>query len=131
MEDKNEAARKIIVALDVENEKEAYDLVKLLSPPVSCYKVGMRLYTACGPRIIQGLKELGVKVFLDLKFHDIPNTVASTVEVAAGFGIEMFNIHLSGGREMMEPQYWIRQMCKAAGPRRYRFDLLKRKNVKR
>jgi orotidine-5'-phosphate decarboxylase len=109
MEDKNEAARKIIVALDVENEKEAYDLVKLLSPPVSCYKVGMRLYTACGPRIIQGLKELGVKVFLDLKFHDIPNTVASTVEVAAGFGIEMFNIHLSGGREM------IQAAVKAAG----------------
>lgn len=97
------------MALDVENEKEAYDLVKLLSPTISYYKVGMRLYTACGPRIIQGLKELGVKVFLDLKFHDIPNTVASTVEVVANFGIDMFNIHLSGGRKM------IQAAVKAAG----------------
>lgn len=102
MTDINEAAQRIIVALDVDHEKEAYDLVKLLSPPISYYKVGMRLYTACGPRVIAGLKELGARVFLDLKFHDIPNTVASTVEVVTRLGVDMFNIHLSGGKNMVK-----------------------------
>ena len=95
-----EAAAKVIVALDVDNEAEAYALVKLLSPPVNYYKVGMKLFTTCGPRVITGLKELGVKIFLDLKFHDIPHTVASAAEVVTRYGVDMFNIHLSGGREM-------------------------------
>lgn len=99
--DKNTMAEKIIVALDVEKEEEAYTLVKQLSPPIKFYKVGMRLFTACGPRIISGLKNLEVKVFLDLKFHDIPNTVASTAEVVTRLGVDMFNIHLSGGRDMI------------------------------
>jgi orotidine-5'-phosphate decarboxylase len=98
---KKEAAEKIIVALDVAKEEQAYDLVKRLSPPLSFYKVGMRLYAAAGPRIITGLKKMGARVFLDLKFHDIPNTVASTVEVVTGYGIDMFNIHLSGGSAMI------------------------------
>ncbi len=100
--DKEAIAEKIIVALDVGTEEEAYDLVRRLSPPLSFFKVGMRLFVACGPRIISGLKNMGVRVFLDLKFHDIPNTVASTAVVVTRLGVDMFNIHLSGGREMIE-----------------------------
>ncbi len=99
--DKEALAEKIIVALDVEKEEEAYDLVRHLSPPVSFFKVGMKLFVSCGPRIITGLKNMGVKVFLDLKFHDIPNTVASTAAVVTGYGVDMFNIHLSGGHDMI------------------------------
>ncbi len=100
--DKDDAAGKIIVALDVENEEEAYNLVRHLSPPLSYFKVGMRLYMSCGHRIIYGLKNMGVQVFLDLKFHDIPNTVASTAEVVTRMGVDMFNIHLSGGSAMIK-----------------------------
>ena len=98
---KKEAAEKIIVALDVAGEEQAYELVSRLSPPLSFYKVGLRLYALAGPRIISGLKKMGVKVFLDLKFHDIPNTVASAVEVITAYGVDMFNIHLSGGSVMI------------------------------
>lgn len=100
--DKEAIAEKIIVALDVDTEEEAYELVRHLSPPLSYFKVGMRLFVSSGPRIISGLKNMGVRVFLDLKFHDIPNTVASTAAVVTRLGVDMFNIHLSGGREMIE-----------------------------
>lgn len=99
--DENSNAEKIIVALDVDSEDEAYSLVKHLSPPLNFFKVGLRLYVSCGPRIIKGLKNLGVNVFLDLKFHDIPHTVSSTAEVVTLLGVDMFNIHLSGGRDMI------------------------------
>ncbi|NMB41080.1 MAG: orotidine-5'-phosphate decarboxylase [Firmicutes bacterium] len=99
--EKKEAAEKIIVALDVAEEEDACGLVKDLCPPLSFFKVGMRLYAACGPRIITKLKNLGVKVFLDLKFHDIPHTVASAVEIITSYGVDMFNIHLSGGSDMI------------------------------
>ncbi len=100
--DKEAIAEKIIVALDVDTEEEAYELVRRLSPPLTYFKVGMRLFVSSGPRIISGLKNMGVRVFLDLKFHDIPNTVASTAAVVTRLGVDMFNIHLSGGREMIE-----------------------------
>ncbi len=99
--DQETAAGKIIVALDVDNEEEAYNLVRHLSPPLRYFKVGLRLYMSCGPRIIYGLKNMGVRIFLDLKFHDIPNTVAATAEVVTRMGVDMFNIHLSGGRDMI------------------------------
>lgn len=98
---KQETAAKIIVALDVDNEEQVYNLVRLLSPPIRYFKVGMRLFTACGPRILRTLKKMGVKIFLDLKYHDIPYTVASTAQVVTAYGVDMFNIHLSGGREMI------------------------------
>ncbi len=100
--DKEAVAGKIIVALDVETEEEAYNLVRHLSPPIGYFKVGMRLYMSCGHRIIYGLKNMGVQVFLDLKFHDIPNTVASAAEVVTRMGVDMFNIHLSGGSAMVQ-----------------------------
>ncbi len=99
--DKETVAGKIIVALDVDTEEDAYNLVRHLSPPLGYFKVGLRLYMSCGQRIIYGLKNMGVRVFLDLKFHDIPNTVASTAEVVTRMGVDMFNIHLSGGRDMV------------------------------
>lgn len=99
--DRETAAEKIIVALDVEKEEEAYALVRRLSPPLSYFKVGMRLYMACGPRIVTGLKKMGVRVFLDMKFHDIPHTVASAAEVVTRLGVDLFNIHLSGGSDMI------------------------------
>lgn len=96
------AAEKIIVALDVDSAENASQLVKQLTPPLHYYKVGFRLFVACGPPIIAVLKQLGAKIFLDLKFHDIPNTVAEAAEAATKLGVEMFNIHLSGGREMIK-----------------------------
>ena len=100
--DKETLANKIIVALDVDKEEEALTLVRHLSPPINFFKIGLRLYVSCGPRIITGLKKMGVKVFLDLKLHDIPHTVAATADVITRMGVDMFNIHLSGGRDMIE-----------------------------
>ncbi len=93
-------AEKIIVALDVANEEDAYMLVNRLFPPITYFKIGLKLFVSSGPRVINGLKKIGVRIFLDLKFHDIPNTVAQAARAAVYHGVDMFNIHLSGGREM-------------------------------
>jgi len=93
---------KIIVALDVENERAALVLVKKLTGKVGVFKVGKELFTAAGPSIVKKIQKLGGKVFLDLKFHDIPNTVAKAVAQAAKLGVYMMTIHASGGLEMME-----------------------------
>ena len=92
---------RIIVALDVDSAEEAYALVRRLFPVITWFKIGLKLFLSCGPSIVSNLKEMGVRVFLDLKFHDIPNTVAAAAEVAAACGADMFNIHLSGGKEMI------------------------------
>ena len=93
---------RLIIALDVETKRRALDLVKQLSGAVSFFKIGLQLYTALGPEIIAAVKETGANVFLDLKLHDIPNTVARTVEAAGKLGVQMLTVHLSGGREMIE-----------------------------
>lgn len=95
-------AEKIIAALDVETMEKACSLVRELAPPLQYFKVGFRLFVACGPPVITALQELGAKIFLDLKFHDIPNTVAEASAAAARLGVAMFNVHLSGGREMVK-----------------------------
>ncbi len=95
------AQEKLIVALDVPSFEQALEKVKLLSPIVKIFKVGSELYTACGPKIIEAIHRVGAKVFLDLKFYDIPNTVAKVSEVATELGVFMFNVHASGGEEMM------------------------------
>lgn len=95
-------AEKIIVALDLDNKKEACEMAQELAPPLSYFKVGSRLFLAGGPPVLTALKELGVKIFLDLKFHDIPNTVGEAAAMATSFGVDMFNLHLSGGREMVK-----------------------------
>jgi orotidine-5'-phosphate decarboxylase len=96
----------LIVALDVDTLEEAKTLVGRLNGDVGIYKVGSQLFTACGPAVVRHLLKAGKKVFLDLKFHDIPNTVANAVSAAVGLnegerGIFMCTLHTSGGGEML------------------------------
>jgi len=95
------AGDKLIVALDVKTLDEAALMVKKLGPTVRVFKVGMGLFTAYGPDAVKMVHDKGAKVFLDLKFHDIPNTVAHAVRSAARLGVFMMNIHAMGGSEMM------------------------------
>lgn len=91
----------LIVALDVENLEKARKVVSALGDSVCFYKVGLRLFTREGPRVVQWLKKRGYKVFLDLKLHDIPNTVAQAVEAATFWGVDFLTLHASGGEEMI------------------------------
>lgn len=97
---KSPSTEKIIVALDVATEKEALALMVLLSGEVGAFKIGLQSYTTTGPGLIRAAFLLG-PVFLDLKLHDIPNTVAKAVESAGKLGVRMLTIHLSGGAEMI------------------------------
>ena len=90
----------IIVALDLERDL-ALDLAKSLDPNNCRLKVGSQLFTSVGPSVIEELSMLGFDIFLDLKFHDIPNTVAQSVKAAANLGVWMINVHTSGGSSMM------------------------------
>lgn len=92
----------VIVALDYPDERQALELANTLSPGFCRLKVGKELFTSCGPALVGKLQSLGFEVFLDLKFHDIPNTVAGAVRAAANLGVWMVNVHASGGRRMME-----------------------------
>lgn len=92
----------LIVALDVSHEDKARVLVQTLGESVSFYKVGKELFTAAGPGIVRELVSGGKKVFLDLKFHDIPNTVAGAVRTAASLGVSMLTVHASGGSKMLK-----------------------------
>ncbi|MFL6583321.1 MAG: orotidine-5'-phosphate decarboxylase [Chthoniobacterales bacterium] len=91
---------RLIVALDVASTREALDLVAKLSDDVSFFKVGLQLYTAAGPEVVRAITASGANVFLDLKLHDIPTTVAKAVAAAGTLGVKMLTIHLSGGRQM-------------------------------
>ncbi len=93
---------KIIVAMDFDNEDQCLSMAKRLSPNDCRLKVGKELFTACGPRIVGQLMDLGFSVFLDLKFHDIPNTTSKAVKAAANLGVWMVNVHASGGERMMQ-----------------------------
>ena len=90
---------KLIVALDVSTRKEALQLAEKLWQSVGAFKIGMQLYNSEGPDIIKDIQELGGKVFVDLKFHDIPNTVSQTSRVITRRKAFMFSIHASGGME--------------------------------
>lgn len=92
----------LIVALDVDTLDEAVALVKKLGDSIDVYKIGSQLFTAYGPQAVLAVTSLGKKVFLDLKFHDIPNTVANAVTSAVGLNVFMMTVHTIGGREMME-----------------------------
>ena len=92
---------KIIIALDVPTRSDALRLTQQLSPQISLFKVGLQLFTAEGPDMVRDLLATGAKIFLDLKLHDIPNTVGRAVESASKLGVHMLTIHLSGGREMI------------------------------
>lgn len=91
----------VVVALDFDSAQEALSLVDRLSPRACRLKVGKELFTREGPAFVHALRQRGFEVFLDLKFHDIPNTVAAAVRAAADLGVWMVNVHASGGRRMM------------------------------
>lgn len=93
---------KIIVALDVNTIKELERLLDILSPHVRIFKVGMELFYSCGPKAIDIIKKYDREIFLDLKFHDIPNTVKNAAKAAARLGVFIFNVHASGGSDMMK-----------------------------
>ena len=92
---------KLIVVLDVETEREALDLFSALKDVAGMFKVGSQLFTAAGPGVVRELVRQGGRVFLDLKFHDIPNTVAAAGAEATRLGVSIFNVHACGGGEMM------------------------------
>jgi orotidine-5'-phosphate decarboxylase len=95
-------ADKIIVALDVASKKQALELVAQLQDQISFFKIGLQLYTAAGPDVVREIVAKGARVFLDLKLHDIPNTVAGAVAAACKLGVQMLSLHLSGGGAMLE-----------------------------
>jgi orotidine-5'-phosphate decarboxylase len=92
---------KLIIALDVETPAAALDLVKQLHSVAGMFKVGSQLFTAAGPQIVRDIIAHDSKVFLDLKFHDIPHQVAGAARSAAELGVSLFTVHASGGAEMM------------------------------
>ncbi|RME64158.1 MAG: orotidine-5'-phosphate decarboxylase [Nitrospirae bacterium] len=96
------ASERVILALDVDSKTRAQELVKRFSDSVEFFKVGSELFTAAGPSIVEWIHERGKKVFLDLKYHDIPNTVAKAAVQATKLSVEMFNVHASGGFAMMK-----------------------------
>ena len=92
----------IIAALDVPDTEGALKLAEAIAPAVGAFKIGKELFVSTGPDIVKRVRDTGASVFLDLKFHDIPNTVAGAVEATADLGVWMVNVHASGGRRMME-----------------------------
>lgn len=102
----------IIVAIDANNQRDALALADQMNPVYCRLKVGKELFTQLGPQIVKDLHQRGFEVFLDLKFHDIPNTTAQAVLAAAELGVWMVNVHASGGRNMMET---TAQRLKAGG----------------
>src|SRR5512140_1497835 len=96
-----DARERLIVALDVPNAPEARRIVAAIGDSAQIYKVGKQLFTAEGPQVVRDLVASGRDVFLDLKYHDIPNTVAKAVRQAAQLGVRMLTVHASGGLKML------------------------------
>jgi orotidine-5'-phosphate decarboxylase len=110
----SEVSDRIIIALDVSSKDEALSLARELKDRVGAFKVGLQLFAAAGPEFVCELVSEGHRVFLDLKFHDIPNTVAHAAVEAARLGVWMMNVHTLGGREMMERTVVaVREACEA------------------
>lgn len=101
MRERGLATPQLVVALDVPTLEEARHLVALLLPAVRRFKIGLELFTAAGPAAVQAVQEAGGSVLLDLKLHDIPNTVAGAVRSAARLGVEMATLHVAGGAAMV------------------------------
>ncbi|HFE48650.1 MAG TPA: orotidine-5'-phosphate decarboxylase [Chromatiaceae bacterium] len=95
-------ASPLVVALDFPTEEAALALLERLDPALCRVKIGKELFTRAGPRLVERVVARGFEVFLDLKYHDIPNTVAAACDAAADLGVWMMNLHASGGRRMME-----------------------------
>ena len=105
---------KLIVALDVDDLNKARELVQVLKGRVGMFKIGSQLFTAAGPDLVREIVNSGERVFLDLKFHDIPNTVAAAGVEASRLGVSIFNIHAAGGSEMMRRTAEAVSECAAA-----------------
>ena len=99
---KDNAKQRLIFALDVDEFAEAEKWVEQLHENVGLFKVGKQLFTKCGPAVVRMVQDRGGQVFLDLKYHDIPNTVAKAAVEACKLGVKMFNVHALGGLEMMQ-----------------------------
>src|ERR1700746_4226144 len=97
-----DARERLIVALDVSTAAAAQKIVAAVGDSARYYKVGLQLYTAEGPQIVRDLVASGRQIFLDLKLHDIPNTVASTVKEAAKLGVSMLTVHAAGGGRVLD-----------------------------
>ena len=111
----------IIVALDVPSAEQALKLAEHVAPAVGAFKIGKELFVSAGPDIVKKIRATGAAVFLDLKFHDIPNTVAKAVAAAVRLDVQMTTIHTSGGGEMMRRRKNPRRtrQSRSAGPRRW------------
>ncbi len=97
-----EPRERIILALDIADYDEALDIIQKFKEHIDIFKVGHELFTSAGPEIVKKINSMGKKVFLDLKYHDIPNTVSKSALAAAQLGVFMFNVHTLGGLEMMK-----------------------------
>lgn len=110
---------RIIVALDVDSADKAREIARELRGKVGAFKIGLQLFTAEGPRLVSEIVDSGEKVFLDLKFHDIPNTVAKASVEVAKLGVWMFNVHAQGGSEMMRQAFCeVNEHCERRGMKR-------------
>ncbi len=104
---------RLIVALDVDTLTQATTLVRSLGEEVGMFKIGKQLFTHAGPQAVRSIQELGGEIFLDLKFHDIPNTVAKAAIEATRLGVKMFNVHASGSLDMMRTtEKEVRRVCR-------------------
>ena len=113
------AKDRLIFALDVDDFNQARHWVETLKDNVGVFKVGKQLFTRCGPDVVRMVVEQGADVFLDLKYHDIPNTVAKAAVEAARLGVRIFNVHALGGSEMMRTAVTeVEAYCRQAGCRR-------------
>ncbi len=97
----SDSRSRLIVALDVPDRSAALRTVDQLSGHVGCFKIGMELFTREGPRLVEEIRDRGDKIFLDLKFHDIPNTVKGAIRSACRLGVHMITVHASGGPKML------------------------------
>lgn len=107
----------LIVALDVQTKEEASSRITAIGDSVGFYKIGLELFTAEGPDVVRAVKDLGKKVFLDLKFHDIPRTVERAVRSGAKLGVDLMTIHSVGGRAMIKAAADAAAEFGAAGPK--------------
>src|SRR5262245_61490003 len=107
---------KIILALDLSSADEARKTIDTFRNEVGAFNIGLQLFTAAGGSFVREVTAAGVKVFLDLKFHDIPNTVSGAAVEAARMGVWMFNVHAAGGSEMMRATVAkVDEVCKSEG----------------
>jgi orotidine-5'-phosphate decarboxylase len=110
---------RLILALDVDDGEKVKELVRLLAGSVGMFKVGKQLFTHAGPAVVELIHDMGGEVFLDLKFHDIPTTVAKAAVEATRLGVKMFNVHASGSLDMMRRTVSeVRRVCRQEGLRR-------------